>query len=155
MRVKGVTYDVGWDQPWAFGEEFIAPPRHYQLPQMQGRAGASLCFYRGAVSEDGDGPLEWCRPVPAGEAEALSACCPELTLRAEPAHQEGFVKLGANGQIGGADWQLVSRSLHAWIEQQHDVRLTDLGSRITYLASEATQGTYSDFAIPFKGQSRG
>ena len=142
------------DQAWAFGKEFIALLRHYQLPRMEGRAGAFFCIYWGEVSEDSDGPMEWCRPVPADEADALAARCPELTLRAEPAHQEAFVKLGANGQIGGAEWQLVEQSLHAWSEQQHDVRLTDLGLRITYLASEAGQETYSDFAVPFNGQSR-
>jgi DNA-binding transcriptional MerR regulator len=146
---------AGRDQAWTFGKEFIALLRHYQLPQIQGRAGAFFCIYWGEVSEDSDGPVEWCRPVPADEAEALAAGCPELTLRAEPAHQEAFVKLGTNGQIGGAEWQLVSRSLHAWSEQQHDLRLTDLGLRITYLASEAGQETYSDFAVPFDGQSRG
>jgi hypothetical protein len=65
------------------------------------------------------------------------------------------VKPGANGQVGGAEWQLVARSLHAWSEQRHDVRLTDLGLRITYLASEAAQETYSDFAVPFNGLARG
>ena len=146
---------AGRDQAWAFGKEFIALLRHYQLPQIQGRAGAFFCIYWGEVSEDSDGPVEWCRPVPPDEAEALSARCPELTLRAEPAHQEAFVKLGTNGQIDGADWQLVEQSLHAWSDQRHDVRLTDLGLRITYLASEAGQETYSDFAVPFNGQSRG
>jgi DNA-binding transcriptional MerR regulator len=147
--------NVAGDQAWAFGKEFIALLRHYQLPQIQGRAGAFFCIYWGEVSEDSDGPLEWCRPVPPDEAEALAARCPELTLRAEPAHQEAFVKLGANGQIDGAEWQLVEQSLHAWSEQQPDVRLTDLGLRITYLPSEAAQETYSDAAVPFNGQSRG
>lgn len=36
------------------------------------------------VSDESDGPVEWCRPVPADEAEALAARCRELTLRAEP-----------------------------------------------------------------------
>jgi len=145
---------AGRDQAWAFGKEFIAVLRHHRLPQIRGRAGAFFCIYWGEVSEESDGPLEWCRPVPPDEAEALSARCPELTLRTEPAHQEAFVKLGTNGQIGGADWQLVSRSLHAWSEQQGDVRLTDLGLRITYLPSESTQETYSDFAVPFNSQGR-
>ena len=145
---------AGVDQAWAFGKEFIALLRHYQLPRMEGRAGAFFCIYWGEVSEDSDGPMEWCRPIPADEAEALAARCPELTLRGEPAHEEAFVKLGAKGQIDGAEWQLVEQSLHAWSEQQHDVRLTDLGLRITYLASEAGQETYSDFAVPFNGQSR-
>jgi DNA-binding transcriptional MerR regulator len=146
---------AGRDQAWAFGKEFIALLRHYQLPPLQGRAGAFFCIYWGEVSEDSDGPVEWCRPVPTDEAEVLSARCRELTLRAEPAHQEAFVKLGTNGQIDGAEWQLFSRSLHAWSEQQHGVRLTDLGMRITYLASEAGQEAYSDFAVPFIGHSRG
>ena len=145
---------VGVDRAWAFGKEFIALLRHYQLPQIPGRPGAFFCIYWGEVSEDSDGPMEWCRPVPADEAEALAARCPELTLRAEPAHQEAFVKIG-DGQIDGADWQVVSRSLEAWSEQQPDILPADLGLRITYLPSEVGQDTYQDFAVPFNGQPRG
>ena len=96
----------GVDQAWAFGKEFITLLRHYQLPQIPGRVGAFFCIYWGEVSEDSDGPMEWCRPLPPDEAEALAARCPELTLRAEAAHQEAFVKIG-DGQIDGAEWQLV------------------------------------------------
>jgi DNA-binding transcriptional MerR regulator len=145
---------AGVDQAWAFGKEFIALLRHYQLPRIEGRAGAFFCIYWGEVSEDSDGPMEWCRPVPADEAEALAARCPELTLRAEPAHQEAFVNIG-DGQIDGAEWQLVEQSLHAWSDRQPDILPTDLGLRITYLPSEAGQGTYQDFAVPFNGQARG
>lgn len=150
---------AGVDQAWAFGKEFIALLRHYQLPQIEGRAGAFFCIFWGEVSEDSDGPMEWCRPVPPDEAEALAARCPELTLRAEAAHQEAFVKIG-DGQIDGADLQVVSRSLEAWSEQQHDdlrlaIGMADLGLRITYLPSEVGQGTYQDFAVPFNGQPRG
>jgi DNA-binding transcriptional MerR regulator len=150
---------AGRDKAWAFGKEFIALLRHYQLPQIEGRAGAFFCIYWGEVSEDSDGPMEWCRPVPPDEAEALAARCPELTLRAEPAHLEAFVKIG-DGQIDGADLQVVSRSLEAWSEQQrHDLRLAigmaDLGLRITYLPSEVGQDTYQDFAIPFNGRPPG
>ena len=146
---------AGRDQAWAFGKEFIALLRQYRMPWIEGRAGAFFCTYWGEVSEDSDGPMEWCRPVPADEADALAARCPELTLRAEPAHQEAFISLGTNGQIDGAEWQLVEQSLHAWSEQQHDVRQTDLGLRLTYLPSEAGQETYSDVAVPFTGQARG
>ena len=142
---------------WAFGKEFIGLLRRYQLPQIEGRAGAFFCIFWGEVSEDSDGPMEWCRPVPGDEAEALAARCPELTLRAEAAHEEAFVNIG-DGQIDGADWQVVSRSLEAWSEQQHDLHpatgMADLGLRITYLPSEMGQGTYQDFAVPFSGQPR-
>jgi DNA-binding transcriptional MerR regulator len=148
---------AGVDRAWAFGKEFIALLRHYQLPSIEGRAGAFFQIFWGEVSQDSDGPIEWCRPVPAGEAEALAATCPELTLRAEPAHQEAFVTIG-DGQIDGADWQVVSRSLEAWGDQQQhdiDVRLAALGLRITYLPSEFGKDSYQDFAIPFTGRSRG
>jgi len=73
---------------------------------------------------------------------------------AEPGHREAFVKLGADGRISAAEWQLVSQSLHAWAGQ-HAVRPTDLGSRITYLASDPaseTTGPDCDFAVPFSSQ---
>jgi DNA-binding transcriptional MerR regulator len=143
-----------WDQAWAFGKEFIALLRNHPMPWMEGRAGAFFCIYWGEVSEDSDGPIEWCRPVPADEAEGLSARCPELTLRAEPAHREAFVNPG-HGLIDGAEWQLVEQSLHAWSVQRPDINLADLGLRITYLPSEAGKDTYQDVAVSFIGQSRG
>ena len=145
---------AGRNKAWAFGKEFIALLRRYQLPQIPGRAGAFFCIYWGEVNEDSDGPMEWCRPVPTDEAQALAARCPELTLRAEPAHQEAFVTIG-DGQLDGADWQVISRSLETWSEQKHDIRPAGLGLRITYLPSEAGQDTYQDFAFPFNRQPRG
>jgi DNA-binding transcriptional MerR regulator len=142
----------GVDAAWAFGKEFIALLRHYQLPSIEGRAGAFFCIFWGEVSEDSDGPMEWCRPVPPDQAEALATRCPELTLRAEPAHQEAFVTIG-DGQIDSADWQVVSRSLEAWGEQQPDFPPADLGVRLTYLPSEFGKGNYQDFAVPFNRQS--
>ncbi len=145
---------AGVDQAWAFGKEFIALLRGYQLPPIEGRAGAFFCIYWGEVSEDSDGPMEWCRPVPPDQAQALAARCPELTLRAEPAHQEAFVKIG-DGQVDGAEWHLVEQSLHAWSDQRPGILLADLGLRITYLPSAAGQDSYQDFAVPFKGQPQG
>lgn len=145
---------TGEKAAWAFGKEFIALLRHYRLPQIPGRAGAFFCIFWGEVSEDSDGPMEWCRPIPDDEAEALADRCAELTLRAEPAHQEAFVRIG-DGQIDSADWQVVSRSLEAWSDQQPDILPADLGVRITYLPSEVGQDTYQDFAVPFNVRPRG
>lgn len=145
---------AGVDQAWAFGKEFIALLQQYQLPPIEGRAGAFFCIYWGEVSEDSDGPMEWCRPVPVDEAEALAARCPELTLRAEPAHQEAFVKIG-DGQIDGPQWQLVEQSLHAWSDKQPGILPADLGLRITYLPSDVGHDSYQDFAVPFNGRLRG
>jgi hypothetical protein len=148
---------AGEKAAWAFGKEFIALLRQYRLPALEGRAGAFFQIFWGEVSEDSDGPIEWCRPVPADQAEALVARCPELTLRTEPAHGEAFVPIG-DGQVDGAEWQVGSGSLEAWSDQQQhnvDIRMASLGLRITYLPSEVGQDTYQDFAVPFTGRPRG
>jgi DNA-binding transcriptional MerR regulator len=147
---------AGQAEAWAFGKEFIGLLRHYRLPEIPGRAGAFFCIYWGQVNEESDGPMEWCRPVPSGEAEELAARYPELTLRTESAHQEAFVNIG-NG-LEGAEWQLVEQSLQAWGDHHSfdvEVRMASLGLRTTFLPSEAAQGNYQDFAIPFTSQSRG
>jgi DNA-binding transcriptional MerR regulator len=149
---------------WALGKEFIAVLRERPLPKMEGRAGAMFTIYWGEVSADSDGPVEWCKPVPEAEAQALASHYPELSLRTEPAHREAYVALpndalpAGPGGDPGAQWQLASEALQAWaVEHGLDpenlaLKPEDLGMRITYLASEPvteTSAPYCDFAVPF------
>ena len=62
-----------------------------RVPRLEGIAGAPFMIFHGEVSGDSDGPVEWCLPVPADQAEEIAAGFPDLTLRTEPAHQEAFV----------------------------------------------------------------
>ncbi len=133
--------------------------RDQRLPRMPGRAGAAFCIYWGEVSADSDGPVEWCKPVPDAEAEALAAQVPELTLRVEPAHREAYVNLGPGGQIDAAQFQLADQALRTWASEhgiidsdQLTLQPEDLGVRITYLASgppTETSAPDCDFAVPF------
>ena len=141
---------------WAFGKEFIGILRERPLPKIEGREGAMLCIWWGLVNADGDGPIEWCAPVPAAQAGSLASHYPELTLRTEPAHLEAFVALPDEGDAV-AHWQLATASLEAWAEEprpEHEgdrLALTpaDLGLRITYLASALGAGEpYCDMALP-------
>ena len=144
---------------WAFGKEFIAILRERPLPKIEGREGAALCIWWGLVNADGDGPIEWCAPVPAAQAESLASHYPELTLRTEPAHREAFVALpDPDAGDEAVHWHLAGESLEAWgqeQEQEHEgerLALTpeDLGLRITYLASAlGTEEPYRDMALPF------
>ncbi len=139
---------------WAFGKEFIGILRERPLPKIEGREGAAFCIYWSHPSADGDGLIEWCRPVPTGEAHALADHYPELALRTEPAHQEMFVPLPAG--YGAVQWQLACESLDAWAqeqEQEHEgdrLALTpdDLGLRTTYLAVGPSDPDV-DLAVPF------
>jgi len=143
---------------WAFGKEFIAVIRDQRLPRIPGREGAVFSIYWGQVSADSDGPVEWCKPVPAAEAEELAAQFPELTLRVEPAHREAYVDIGPGGQTGPAQFQLAVEALRSWADAQgmdpKQLSLTpeDLGVRITYLASRPPSEQIApdcDFAVPF------
>jgi hypothetical protein len=139
---------------WAFGKEFIAILRERPLPKIEGREGASFCIYWSHPSADGDGLIEWCTPVPAGEARALAENYPGLTLRTEPEHLEMFVALPAG--YGAVEWNLACESLDAWgqeQQQEHEgdrLALTpeDLGLRTTYLAA-GPNDVDIDLAIPF------
>jgi DNA-binding transcriptional MerR regulator len=145
---------------WAFGKEFIAILRERPLPKVakiEGREGAMFCIWWGLVIEDSDGPIEWCAPVPAAQAEALASRYPELSLRTEPAHTEAFVALPDSGEEA-VHWQLAIESLDVWAqaqEQEHKgeplaLEPEDLGMRVTYLASALnTEEPYRDLAVPF------
>jgi DNA-binding transcriptional MerR regulator len=102
--------NVGLSGLWAFGKEFIAILRERPLPKTEGREGwkgregAFFCIWWATPTADSDGPIEWCVPVPAAQAESLASRYPELSLRTEPAHREAFVALpdGPGGGGGGA-----------------------------------------------------
>jgi DNA-binding transcriptional MerR regulator len=168
---KSVMYEVAtWEMPersllclkrnvelqeqFAFGKEFIAILRERPLPKIEGREGAAFCIYWSHPSADSDGLIEWCKPVPDVEANALAEDYPELTLRTEPAHREAFVALPAGYQA--VQWDLACGSLDSWVqeeEQEHEgerLALTpvDLGLRTTYLATGPSD-VGIDLAIPF------
>jgi DNA-binding transcriptional MerR regulator len=102
----------------AMGRDLIARLRPVAAPQHGDPVTAPFAIYYGQVSEDSDGPVEWCWPVPDDQAADLAARFDDLTLRTEPAHQEAFVDVGkASIELE----QLVPyiESLTAWISEQH------------------------------------
>jgi len=142
----------GQEGAWAFGKEFVGILRDRPTPQLEGVEGAAFCIYYGDVSDDGDGPIEWCKPVPPDEAEEIAARYPELTLRAEAAHEEAFVHLGPGDQTMAVQWELVTQTLRGWAEE-HGRHPSDLGVRITYIANPpVTEDSVPDcdFAVPLR-----
>ena len=139
---------------WALGKEFVAIMRDRPVPgeRLPGRAGAAFSIYHGEVSEDSDGPVEWCRPIRADQATELAARYPELTLRTEPAHEEAYVHLG-DTMGSPPEWRLVMEALFGW-GARNGRRASDLGIRITYLSSGPAAATAADprpdcdYAVP-------
>jgi DNA-binding transcriptional MerR regulator len=142
----------GQAEAWTLGKEFVGLLKEHPVPRVEGRAGAAFCIHWGQISDDSDGPLEWCRPVPDEQAETLAAAFPALSFRTEPAHQEAFVNLGPAGQLSAPQWQLVSESLHTW-GGERGVEASELGVRITYIATPPiTKDSVPDcdFAVPLR-----
>jgi len=142
---------------WALGKEFIAIMRERPIPMISGIEGASFLIFWGEVNADSDGPVEWCRPVEANDAETLASQYPEFVLRTEPAHSEAFVAIDKGVSWGPAQSQLAMEALFAWAKAngidsaKHDLQPEDLGIRITYMWSEplSPSGPDQDFAVPY------
>jgi DNA-binding transcriptional MerR regulator len=152
-KVLCVKRNIG-DQAavWAFGKEFIGILKRESIPRIDGVVGAAFCILHGEVSEDSDGPIEWCIPVHDEDAEKLSASIPELSLRTERAHEEAYVHLdlGPNGEWDPARDQLMSESFRSWTDSRQ-LQINELGIRLTYLFRIPV--TDCDFAVPLEPRS--
>jgi DNA-binding transcriptional MerR regulator len=134
---------------WDLGKLFLSYFRDRPRPLLPGRQGAPFLVYHGEVSADSDGPVEFCRPIPAADAPATAAEFPELELRTEPAHEEAVIHLGSD-PADATSWAVVSESLHAWAVE-HGRKPSDLGVRLTYLVEpprRAESVPDVDFAAP-------
>ena len=162
--------EVNEQGQWAFGKEFIGILRERPLPLMEGRAGATFCIWWSHPSADGDGLIEWCRPVPPAEA----ACARGALSRADVANRAGaYGRRSSRCQVGVVGLKQrrcttgssLSSRWEAWVQEQErehadepEPRLAltheDLGIRTTYLATPGmTAATvpddYVDLAVPF------
>jgi DNA-binding transcriptional MerR regulator len=149
-KVLSMIRHVGKDELLPVGKEFIGRFRAAKIRPTEGAAGAFFIIYYGEVGPDGDGPVEWCWPVPDDEAEQLAARFPDLTLRTDPAHEEAFVYQGMAAQVGEARAQLAIESLLAWATEAH--RQPSGGIRQVFQSNPANGGAGPDcdFAIPLR-----
>jgi hypothetical protein len=76
------------------GREFILRFRGLPALRLPGVTGAPFCIYGDAPGDDGGGPAEWCWPVPGNQVATIASMFPDVGIRAEPAHEEVFVRIG-------------------------------------------------------------
>jgi DNA-binding transcriptional MerR regulator len=132
-------------------EFFIHRMARGGVARVDGIAGAPFTIYYGEVSGDSDGPVEFCWPVPSGQAAEIAARFPDLTLRTEPAHQEAFVGQGRPGiWSNGAEAEVAIESLIAWAAEQQ--RQPSDGVRMVLIFNPANQGAGPDceFAVALR-----
>ncbi len=86
-------------------------------PGVTGIAGCPFLVFYGEVSDDSDGPLELCRPVPPGTAVDPAAQRADVRLRIEPAHDEVFIRLALR-DMGWPALVPAVDALDAWMRDQ-------------------------------------
>jgi len=109
-------------------------------PQPGDPVTAPFMIYHGEVSEDSDGPVEYCWPVPAEKADELAAQFPDLSLRTEPAHEEAFVDVG-QAALGQANLEPVIEGLVAWINARERQGSGGLRQILMFNPPSSGQGT--------------
>lgn len=96
-------------------ELFIRPLQAAGLPRLPGDENAAFLIFHGEVSGDSDGPIEWCKPVPAEHAQEYAERLPQLSLRTEAAHREAFVRMPVDAMAeGGTEAELALSALRDW-----------------------------------------
>jgi DNA-binding transcriptional MerR regulator len=86
-------------------------------PSVTGIEGCPFLIFCGEVSEDSDGPMELCRPVTTQAAPDSAQATAGIQVRAEPAHNEAFIRL-AMKDTGWPTMLLTVDALEAWIRGQ-------------------------------------
>jgi DNA-binding transcriptional MerR regulator len=146
--VLSVTRHVTNEELTDVGKEFVTGFRAAGVDALPGMEGAPFTIYYGEVSEDSDGPIEWCWPVPEAQAEDLAERFPELTLRADHAHLEAYVHYGRASQLHVSRIALAVESMLSWARDR-DKRVTG-GLRLLYRAGSAGDGPDLDLSLPVR-----
>jgi len=136
------------DEIMTMGRDLIARLRPVAKPRPGDPVSAPFVIYHGEVSEDSDGPVELCWPVPDAEAAELGARFPDLVLRTDPAHQEAFVHLGQE-RLEREQLVPVLEGMGAWLTAQHR---QPAGGLRNVLISNPQSGTGPDgeWAFPLR-----
>ena len=137
-------------------ELFVFPLRGE--PRIEGIDGAPFMIFHGEVSGDSDGPIEWCRPVPADQAEEIAARFPLYSLRTEAAHEEAFVRQEEPGAwASGSRAELAMQSLRAWAVEHGREPLGDgtgaVRMVLVHNPANGGRGPDSQFAVALRPES--
>jgi DNA-binding transcriptional MerR regulator len=137
------------DELKATWKDLIIRLRPVAAPRPGDPASAPFAIYHGQVSQDSDGPVEWCWPVP-GEQPAQF---PDLTLRAEPAHQEAFVHVG-QARLAPAQLAPVVEGLGAWFRAQQRQSSGGLRQILIFNPGSGGQDPDIEYAIALRPGSK-
>jgi len=115
-------------------EAFIDDARHRLLtaaPRLNGYVGAPFVTFYGEVSDDSDGPVEFCRPVSVDTSDEVIAGMHDVQLRTEPAHDDISIRLAPD--LSWPQMLPAFDALSKWVTEHH--REPRPGLRQVYLVN--------------------
>jgi hypothetical protein len=115
-------------------------------PGLGGVAGLPYLIFYGEVSEDSDGPLELCRPVAAG---VRSGPADDMQLRAEPAHDEAYIRV-ASKDMGWPALLPACEALERWAAGQRRPAGTLRQVLIADQRTAAPETPVCDLSLPLR-----
>lgn len=117
------------------------------VPRPTGMTGQPFLRYHGEVTQDSDGPVEFCCPVVESEASAVTARHPDMATLHEPASREAFVSVPKSDMTTPVAFE----SLRQWLADNDE----ELGGepRQIFLADPAVVAdadTVFQLAVPLR-----
>jgi DNA-binding transcriptional MerR regulator len=145
------------DEVKATWKDLMVRLRPVAAPRPGDPVSAPFAIYHGEVSQDSDGPVEWCWPVPGEQAAPF----PDLAVRVEPAHQEAFVHL-EQAHFRSTHLAPVLESLGAWALAQHrqppgglrQILIGGLRQILLFNPGPGGQGPDGEYAIALRPVSK-
>jgi len=137
------------DEIMPMAKEMIARLNRVAAPRPGDPVSAPFIVFHGEVSQDSDGPVEVCWPVPDEQAAQIAAGFPDLTLRTDLAHQEAFAQ-PEQALADPAQLVPVVEGLGAWVTTRHLQPAGGLRQLLIFNVDTGGQGTVIQFAIALR-----
>ncbi|QUQ67244.1 MerR family transcriptional regulator [Kutzneria sp. CA-103260] len=104
------------------------------VPRPEGVAGLPFLRYHGEVSNDSDGPVEFCCPVDESDIAEVAERFPDMTASADRAGREAYVSVPKADMMTALGFE----SLHQWLLNHNEQ--ADWLPRQTFLLDPTTAG---------------
>ena len=143
-----ITEHLTPDQIGAFATPLFALFGGPTVDRPEGEAGRPFLRYHGEISNDSDGPVEFCCPINAAAEADLTRRYPDMTTVAEQAGREAYISVPKANMMTAVGFE----SLHQWLID-HDEEADWLPRQIFLRDPETAESTDAvyELAVGLRG----
>jgi len=111
-----VTEQLGADQIGEFATPLFKLFGGPTIPRPEGSAGLPFLRYHGELSNDSDGPVEFCCPVNEADIDEVAGRFPDMTASADRAGREAYIGVPKADMVTALGFE----SLHQWLAEHNE-----------------------------------